>query len=155
MEIEIVSRKENKLLEREEVYFKIKYEGKTPSRRKVRDNLKNMVGGKVVIIEYIKPVYGISEADGYARIYQSEKKAREVEAKHIIDRNLKKGGEEAAAEEKAGGKAEDAKKGKEEKPAEEAKAEETKGGESPSEPTDKGAEKDAKEGVKEAKAEGE
>jgi len=120
MEIEIVSRKENKVLEREEVYFKIRYEGKTPSRRKVRDNLKNMVGGKVVIIEYIKPVYGAPEADGYARVYQSEKKAREVEAKHIIDRNLKKGGEEAA--EKAEEKKEEAKEGKEEKPAEEAES---------------------------------
>ena len=29
MEIEIVSRKENKVLEREEIIFKIKYEGKT------------------------------------------------------------------------------------------------------------------------------
>jgi len=105
MEIEIVSRKENKLLEREEVYFKIKYEGKTPSRKKVRDNLKNMVGGKVVIIEYIKPAYGAPEADGYARVYQSEKKAREVEAEHIIERNLKKtgGGGEGEAEEKPAG----------------------------------------------------
>jgi len=163
MEIEIVSRKENKVLEREELYFKIKYEGKTPSRRKVRDNLKNMVGGKVVIIEYIKPVYGISEADGYARIYQSENKAREVEAEHIIDRNLKKGGEEAA--EKAEEKKEEAKDGKEEKPAEEAKAEGgAKAEESPqetaSQPPDKGGGggeggKDVKENVKEAKAEGE
>lgn len=100
MEIEIVSKKENKVLERDEVYFKVKYEGKTPSRNKVRDNLGNVTGGKVVIVEYIKPVYGISEAEGYARIYKSEKKAREVEAKHIIERNLKKGGASEAKVEK-------------------------------------------------------
>jgi len=144
MEIEIVSRKENKVLDREELYFKIKYEGKTPSRKKVRDNLKNMVGGKVVIIEYIKPVYGTPEADGYARIYQSEKKAREVEAKHIIDRNLKGGGEKAAENTEA-------KEGKEEKPAEEAKA---KGEKSQPEPAGKDAE-DIEEKGKEEKAEGE
>jgi len=146
MEIEIVSRKENKVLEREEVYFKIRYEGKTPSRRKVRDNLKNMVGGKVVIIEYIKPVYGAPEADGYARVYQSEKKAREVEAKHIIDRNLKKGGEEAEE------KKEEAKEGKEEKPAGEAKAEGGAKGEK-SQPESTPETKD--DGGKKEKAEGE
>lgn len=100
MEIEIVTRKENKLLEREEVYFKVKHEGKTPSRKKVRDNLGNLTGGKVVILEYLRPVYGVPEAEGYARIYKSEKKAKEVEAKHILERNLKKGGGEEKKEEK-------------------------------------------------------
>jgi len=99
MEIEIVTRKENKLLEREEVYFKVKHEGKTPSRKKVRDNLGNLTGGKVVILEYLRPVFGVPEAEGYARIYKSEKKAKEVEAKHIMERNLKKGGGEEKKEE--------------------------------------------------------
>jgi len=98
-----------------------------------------MVGGKVVIIEYIKPVYGAPEADGYARVYQSEKKAREVEAKHIIDRNLKKGGEEAEE------KKEEAKEGKEEKPAEEAKGEKSQP-ESTPETKDDGGKKEKAEG---------
>ncbi|MEA2054584.1 MAG: 30S ribosomal protein S24e [Candidatus Thermoplasmatota archaeon] len=104
MEIEIVSRKENKILEREELLFRIKYEGKTPSRNKVGEQLGSMLGGKrVIILEYIKPVYGITEANGYARVYSSEEKAREMEAKHIIERNLKKKGaekEKQPAEEK-------------------------------------------------------
>ena len=37
MEIEIETRKENKLLEREEIHFRVKYEGATPSRKKIRE----------------------------------------------------------------------------------------------------------------------
>ncbi len=139
MEIEIVSRKENKVLEREEIIFKIKYEGKTPSRNKVRGNLGSMVGGKVVILEYIKPVYGISEANGYARVYKSEKKAREVEAKHIIKRNLAKGGEEKEPVEKPPKKEEG--KGVKEEPSKTEEKKEKKGEEAPK---DK-AEEDVKE----------
>ena len=126
MEIEIVSKKENKILEREEVYFKVKYEGKTPSRKKVRDNLGNMTGGEIVILEYMKPVYGVSEADGYARIYKSEKKAGEVEAKHIMERNLKKGDKKdgsAAAEAEKPAEKKAKEEQKEEAPKEEAKEE--------------------------------
>lgn len=97
MEIEFENRKENKILGREEIFFKVKYEGKTPSREKVRGQLKNMLGGKgVVVIEYIKTLYGIPEARGYAKVYASEEQAKEIEEKHIIERNFgkKKGKEE-------------------------------------------------------------
>ncbi|KAA0001794.1 MAG: 30S ribosomal protein S24e [Thermoplasmata archaeon] len=97
MEIEFENRRENKILGREEIFFKVKYEGKTPSREKVREQLKNMLGGKgVVVIEYIKTLYGIPEARGYAKVYASEEQAKEIEEKHIIERNFgkKKGKEE-------------------------------------------------------------
>lgn len=104
MEIEIESRKDNKLLQREEVHFTLRYEGKTPSRHKVRKQLKDLLGKNVIILEYLRPVYGASEARGYARAYSSEKKAREIEPQHIMERNLSSGppsSEESAAEETA------------------------------------------------------
>jgi len=88
MEIEIESRKDNKLLNREEVCFTMRYEGKTPSRHKVRKQLKDILGKNIIIVEYIKPVYGARQASGYARAYSSEKQARMVEPHHIIKRNL-------------------------------------------------------------------
>ena len=100
MEIEIESRKDNKLLKRDEVHFTIRYEGKTPSRRKVRKQLKDMLGKNVVIVEHIKPIYGAQQARGYARAYSSEKQARLVEPKHIIERNLAEGFEPAEKEAK-------------------------------------------------------
>ena len=91
MEIEFENRRENKILGREEITFKVKYEGKTPSRDKIREQLKNMLGGKgVIVIEHIKTVYGVPEARGYAKVYPSEEKAREIEEKHIIERNFGK-----------------------------------------------------------------
>ncbi|MGC9554767.1 MAG: 30S ribosomal protein S24e [Thermoplasmatota archaeon] len=114
MEIEIESRKDNKLLQREEVLFTLRYEGKTPGRHKVRKQLKDLLGKNVIILEYLKPVYGASEARGYARAYSSEKRAREVEPRHIVKRNLSGGPEpqEEPAQEPAPAETE--------KPAEEA-----------------------------------
>jgi small subunit ribosomal protein S24e len=100
MEIEIESRKDNKLLKRDEVHFTINYEGKTPSRRKVRKQLKDILGKNIIIVEHIKPIYGAQQARGYARAYSSEKQARLLEPNHIIERNLTEGSEPAEKESK-------------------------------------------------------
>lgn len=89
MEIEIGIRKENKLLEREEIFFKIKYDSVTPSRKKVKDELKNMGLKGFIVIDYIKPMFGRREAKAYAKLYPSEERARKVEPDYIIRRNIK------------------------------------------------------------------
>jgi small subunit ribosomal protein S24e len=102
MEIEISSRKENKILEREEVAFTLHFEGKTPSRKQVQQKLSDAIGRNVIVIEYIRPTYGASQATGYARGYTSAKQARAVEQQHILERNnLAGGGEPSTAEPKA------------------------------------------------------
>ncbi len=99
MEIEVEQRRENKLLGREEIYFRIKYDASTPSRKKVKENLKNTLGLKgFIILQYVKPVFGSREARGYAKIYESEKKARQIESSYITKRNV--GGGEKAKESK-------------------------------------------------------
>ena len=98
MEIEIEQRRENKLLGREEIHFRVRYDGSTPSRKKVKENLKNALGLKgFIILQYVKPVFGSREAKGYAKIYESEKKARQIESSYITKRNAGGGGK---AEEK-------------------------------------------------------
>jgi len=101
MEIDFENRKENKILGREEIIFRVRYEGKTPSREKIREHLRNMLGKGFVVVEYIKTLYGVPEARGYARVYESEEQAKKIEEEHIIERNFgKKKGKEAKEVEK-------------------------------------------------------
>lgn len=89
MEIEIESRKENKLLGREEIHCIIKYDGATPTRKKVKEALKNQFGLQgFILIQYIKPMFGVKEAKVYAKVYSSEEEARKVENEYIIARNI-------------------------------------------------------------------
>jgi len=90
MDIEIESRRENKLLDREEIYFMVKYDGATPSRKKIREHFKNMGLSGFIVVDKIKPIFGAREAKGYAKVYKSEEKAREIEPDYIIKRNIGK-----------------------------------------------------------------
>jgi len=56
MEIEIENKKENKLLDRVEINFKLNHEGGTPSRKRIRDSLAEKLGekNKIIIIEWLK-----------------------------------------------------------------------------------------------------
>lgn len=89
MEIEIKNRKENRLFNREEIEGILKYEGKTPERQKIREEIKNAIGKDgFVVLQYIKQRYGENRANIYAKIYPSEADARKVEPSYIIARNL-------------------------------------------------------------------
>ena len=134
MEIEIESRRENKLLGREEIHFVIKYEGATPRRQKVKEELKKALGLKgFVLLQYIKPMFGLNQAKVYAKVYPSEEEARKIEEDYIIRRNI-------------GGKKEEEKEEKKEETKE--KKEEEKG-----EKEGKEVKEEAKEEVDEAKGE--
>jgi len=134
MEIEIESRRENKLLGREEIHFVIKYEGATPRRQKVKEELKKALGLKgFVLLQYIKPMFGLNQAKVYAKVYPSEEEARKIEEDYTIKRNI-------------GGKKEEEKEEKKEETKE--KKEEEKG-----EKEGKEVKEEAKEEVDEAKGE--
>jgi len=119
MEIEIVRERDNKLLRRKEILFKVKHgssgevgsEGSssqehtrgvgsgTPSRKEVREALVRKFGCRpqVLVIDWMKPAFGRTEALGYAKIYESEARMREIERKHILRRNFPEAeGSEAA-----------------------------------------------------------
>jgi ribosomal protein S24E len=119
MEIEVESRRDNKLLQREEIRCTIQYDGATPTRKKVREALKGALGiGGHVVIHEIKPFFGIKRATVYAKVYSSESAARTIEEPHRLKRDMK------------GGKSSEEPSKKAEKPKEEPaeKAEETGGG---------------------------
>jgi small subunit ribosomal protein S24e len=90
MEIEIDSKKNNPLLKRTEVYFTIKHTGEgTPNREIIRGELAEKLNSKKenVVVNIIKPGFGIQETTGYAKVYLSLESSKGIEREHILKRN--------------------------------------------------------------------
>jgi small subunit ribosomal protein S24e len=90
MEIEIDSKKNNPLLKRTEVYFTVKHIGeKTPNREIIRSELADKLNSKKenVVLNIIKPGFGINKTTGYAKIYSSLNNLKSLERNHILKRN--------------------------------------------------------------------
>jgi small subunit ribosomal protein S24e len=100
MEIEIVSKKENELLDRTEVTFKALHpkEG-TPQREVVREKLASMLKASKdrVIVDAMDSEFGKMETVGYAKVYKTKEAAMKFEREHVLVRNKLK---EAAKKEK-------------------------------------------------------
>lgn len=90
MEVEIVSKDENQLLDRIEVTFKAVHakEG-TPQRDAVREKLASMlkVGKERVVVDSMQSEFGRMETIGYAKVYKSKEAAMKYEREHILVRN--------------------------------------------------------------------
>ncbi len=89
MELEIVRRRENPLLQREEVIARVRFEGGTPSRKEIREALAKELGKPVgnLFIRRIITEYGKEEAEVVAMAYNSRAFALLIEPDHIIKRN--------------------------------------------------------------------
>ncbi len=114
MEIEIESKRNNPLLNRTEIQFIIRHEGKgTPDRELIRNELAEKLNTKKenIIVQTIHSSFGTQESTGYAKVYTSIEKAKDWERNHILKRN--KIGTPAKKEEK---KSEEAATTKEEQP---------------------------------------
>ena len=101
MEIEILDQKENKLLDRLEVKFKVEHsKSPTPPRQQVREKLMGLLTkdlDKIFIIR-LKSHAGANISYGLAHIYSSKERALQIEPKYIIERNEGKKQEEKEAE---------------------------------------------------------
>ena len=91
MEIEIVSDKENPLIKRREVHFRVKHgqTGSTPPRLQVRNAIASALKVKVdfVFVKKLKTKTGKHIAVGLANIYDSTDQAKLVEPEYIMKRN--------------------------------------------------------------------
>lgn len=90
MELEIIEKKENPLLSRTEIRFRVKHAGeKTPERELVKSDLAEMlkVDKNLVIIDYIRPGFGISVSTGYAKVYRRVEDIKRMEPNYILKRN--------------------------------------------------------------------
>jgi len=125
MELKINKKKDNKLLDRQEIEFAVSHKtASTPTRLSVRDNLAAKLASKpeLIVIPRLNTRYGAGESYGVAHIYKTEKQKLAIEPKHIIKRFEPKAVKEEEKAEEAAPVAEEKKE--EAKPAEEAKTEE-------------------------------
>ena len=92
VEILIERQKDNPLLKRKEIYFRIRYEDTkvTPSRKDVREKLSGLLNAELerLVVRWIKPEFGRMEAEGYALVYDTEEDMRAVEEDYVLERNF-------------------------------------------------------------------
>ncbi len=96
MEVEIEKEKENKLLKRREVLFRVSHDGGSPSREDVRTALMKTLrcNPKMLVIDWMRAEFGKRETVGYAKVYENEDRLKEIEEEHIIKRNFGEGAKE-------------------------------------------------------------
>ncbi|MCK4444635.1 MAG: hypothetical protein KAW09_08835 [Thermoplasmata archaeon] len=90
MQAEIVNRKENPMLKRVEIQFKIVHHGEgTPPRDTIREEIAKLAKAPKdrVVIDHVNSQFGRPHSLGYAKIYDSKEDALEFERKHILGRN--------------------------------------------------------------------
>jgi small subunit ribosomal protein S24e len=86
MEVEIKNKKENPLLSRTEMWFKIVHDATgTPAKKDVREALAKMTNTtkERVVVDQMSTVFGKGETIGYAKIYKSKQDAVNVERSAI------------------------------------------------------------------------
>ncbi len=71
MEIKVIEEKNNPLLNRREIVFKVIHDESTPSRKSVVERLAATMNSKVglVYVDSLKTEFGKRETHGYAKIY--------------------------------------------------------------------------------------
>jgi small subunit ribosomal protein S24e len=90
MEVEIISKKENLIIGRMELNFKVSHPKEvTPKRKDVRDEIATQlkVQKDRIVIGNMKPEFGKPETLGYAKIYKTKDDAVRVESDAVLKRN--------------------------------------------------------------------
>ncbi|MEM0127691.1 MAG: 30S ribosomal protein S24e [Thermoplasmatales archaeon] len=90
MKIEIIEKKENKLLSRNEIKYRLIHPGEpVPSREKVKEQLSAnlQVPQDTVIIDNQHSKFGRTFTEGYAKVYTSREDAMRLEPDFILIRN--------------------------------------------------------------------
>lgn len=102
MDIKIIERKENPLLNRVEIEFECEYpEEGTPKILDVKHKLVALEDSSndLLVVDTMKPSYGVSTAVGLAKIYDSVEKLTEIEPASVISKNKEPEVEEEVTEE--------------------------------------------------------
>jgi small subunit ribosomal protein S24e len=100
LEIQVIEEKNNPNLNRREIVFKVIHDESTPSRKSVVERLAATMNSKsnLVFVDSMKTEFGKRETIGYAKIYETAERAKQVERVHIIERNTFTKPEEAKPE---------------------------------------------------------
>ncbi len=90
MEIVVVSRRDNPLLRRTEVRFRVRHpKESTPAREELRQALAQELEATkdIVIVDHARSVFGRSESEGFAKVYKTKEDALRTERTFILVRN--------------------------------------------------------------------
>jgi small subunit ribosomal protein S24e len=123
MEVEVISEKENPLLERRDVMVRIKHTGaKTPLRSEIRKLLtaKLSADDDKLILGPLDQSFGVAESLAKVKIYKTQERAVQIESPHLIRKNTTEKAKPAVE------KPAEVKEVKAPEPAEEPKVEEKK-----------------------------
>jgi len=98
LDIQVINVKNNHILNRREIAFKVIHDEATPSRKSVVERLAATQNSKVglVFVDSLKTEFGKRETMGYAKIYETEERAKQIERPHIVERNIFSKPEKAA-----------------------------------------------------------
>ena len=143
MELKILEKKENKLIDRIEISARLSFTGATPSMEQVKDSIASQMKAKAdnILVKKIDTDYGYPSADVTAFIYGSAESMERFESR-LGKKALEKIDKKQKSAEEAKKKAEEeAKKAKEE---EAAKPKEDKADEKPEEKPAEAPKEDAK-----------
>jgi small subunit ribosomal protein S24e len=100
LDIQIIEAKNNTILNRRELVFKVIHDESTPTRKSVVERLAATQNSKIglVYVDSLKTEFGKRETIGYAKIYETAERAKQVERAHIIERNTFNKPQEAKTE---------------------------------------------------------
>jgi len=89
LDIQVIEAKNNAILNRREIVFRVIHDEATPSRKSVVERLAATQNTKIglVYVDSLKTEFGKRETIGYAKIYETAERAKEIERAHIIERN--------------------------------------------------------------------
>ena len=92
MKVEITTKHENVLLNRQEVSFTVKEATSTPSRKDIRQKLTSLTNTneKNIAVDVLETKYGTTNAKGKAKIYKSPEDLKKTELGYIKTRNFGK-----------------------------------------------------------------
>lgn len=92
MDVDVVNRKTNPLLDREEVEFTVTHEGEpTPSLAEIRKVLRAKLNSKaeLTVVDSVYSHFGKSNSSGFAKVYKNKEMLDKIEAKHVLNKNFK------------------------------------------------------------------
>lgn len=97
MEIEIVQDTRNELLSRRELRFVLSHDGPTPSRKEIVGRIcaLNNVPPELSVLDPLSTRYGMMQAEGTLRIYDTEEAKNRAESEYLFRRGEPKPAEEA------------------------------------------------------------
>jgi ribosomal protein S24E len=105
MDVDVVDKKFNPLLERDEVEFTVTHEGEpTPGLAEIRKVLGAKLNSKadLTVVDSVYSHFGSSNSSGFAKIYKNEEMLQRIEAKHVLTKNFGEGGKEEGGETEEG-----------------------------------------------------